>query len=45
MIMQGKRLSEKELMEIMKTSPGEPNAWKPVVYQMDANTGRIISEK
>ncbi|AZA92611.1 Uncharacterised protein [Chryseobacterium nakagawai] len=45
MIMQGKKLSEKELMEIMKTSPGEPAAWKPVVYQMDANTGKIISEK
>ncbi|WP_336960808.1 hypothetical protein [Chryseobacterium contaminans] len=44
-ITQGKRLSEKELLEIMKTSPGEPNAWKPVVYKMDANTGKIISEK
>ncbi|OCA72681.1 hypothetical protein BBH99_02890 [Chryseobacterium contaminans] len=44
-ITQGKRLSEKELLEIMKTSPGEPNVWKPVVYKMDANTGKIISEK
>lgn len=44
-IMQGEKLSEKELMEIMKTSIGEPNAWKSVTYQMDANTGKIINEK
>ncbi|WP_347218738.1 hypothetical protein [Chryseobacterium sp.] len=44
-IMQGEKLSEKELMEIMKNSPGEPNAWRSVVYQMDANTGKIINEK
>lgn len=43
-ITQGKRLTEKEFLEMIKDSPGEPSAWKPVQYKRDANTGDIISE-
>lgn len=43
-INQGKRLTEKEFLEMIKDSPGEPSAWKPVQYKRDANIGDIISE-
>ncbi|OJV55511.1 MAG: hypothetical protein BGO31_19310 [Bacteroidetes bacterium 43-16] len=36
---QGKKLSEKEFLDLAKQSPGEPNPWKPVYYIMDGNTG------
>lgn len=40
-ITQGKKLSEKEFLELAKNSSGEPNAYKPVQYQMDVNTGKV----
>ncbi|WP_419868501.1 hypothetical protein [Chryseobacterium sp. CT-SW4] len=44
-ITQGKKLSEKEFLELAANSVGEPGIWKPIQYQMNANTGEIISEK
>lgn len=41
-IMQGKKLTEKELLEIMQNSSGEPSPWKPSIFKINGETGKVV---
>jgi len=42
-IVQGRQYTPVEMLEIMKNSKGDPNHWKPFRYEIDGNTGEVIS--
>jgi len=42
-IIKGRYYTESEMLEIMKNSRGDPNIWRPFNYEIDGETGELIS--